>query len=235
MLPDNKHNDQLIQINDKKIVYPIFVECSKFTLDPYWHQIFTECSYGKFPRGSGIDNDGQLVYIKGRKNVVISYKLNKTPEHIFTDLKHLFQTELNFKSNRDRIELREELDDICKDLQESFTGGWKQIKRKNIKDPIVRRYVLELKNMYALDNRETEQLFQLLKLGFAFGWIPNDDVVYKDQKIVDISSLYFEEADRVFELETPKASVKRDYKPNITKLSTLWKKHLNRPKNRYIL
>jgi hypothetical protein len=231
-------NDNENQQFDKKILYTILNECAQYTLDPYWKQIFEDCSRGKFPRGCSIDNDGKILYIKkptGINQQYQTYVLNKPPGEIFIELKKIFQEQLNLKSNRDRQIQRDEFDDICKDLQESFTSGWQKIKRKKIKDPIIRRYILELKDVYNLDDRETAEVAQILKLGFLFNWIDNDDVVYEDQRIIEIKTLHFDPEERTFELDEPSISLKREYKPKISKLSSLWEKHLEQPKNRYII
>nr|QBK87616.1 MAG: uncharacterized protein LCMAC201_05290 [Marseillevirus LCMAC201] len=223
-----------------KILYPLFVDCAQFTLDPYWQQVFEECSRGKFPRGSGIDSEGKIVYFRNRtsnnnQRNYISYKIKKNPKQIFKDLKQLFQDHLNFKSIKDRQEIRDELDDICKNLQESFTGSWCKIKRKKIKDPIIRRYILNLKKTHNLNDKETAEVAQIIKLGFLFNWISNDQVVYKDQQILDIMTLHFDSDDRSFNLEEPNTLYKREYKPKLVKLSTLWEKYIEKPHNRYML
>lgn len=223
---------------DKRIIYPIFDECTQFTLDPYWKQVFGECSRGRFPRGSGIDSEGKIVYFRNKVNTnrnYVSYRIKKKPEQTFKDLKRLFQEQLDFKSNIDRLEIRAELDDICKDLQESYTGTWQKIKRKKIRDPIIRRFILDLKDKYDLDNKETAEVAQIIKLGFLFNWIANDQVVYQDQHIQDIKTLRFDPEERTFILEEPNAQYKREYKPKLYKLSDLWEKHLKQPKNRYLL
>jgi hypothetical protein len=234
----SKTNDNQENQFNKKILYPILNECSQYTLDPYWKQIFEDCSRGKFPRGSSIDNEGKVLYIKkpiGTNQQYQTYNLNKSPSEIFIELKKLFQEQLNLKSNRDKQIQRDEFDDISKDLQESFTSGWQKIKRKKIKDPIIRRYILELKDVYNLDDRETAEVAQILKLGFLFNWIDNDDVVYEDQRIVEIKTLHFDPEERIFELDEPSVLLKREYKPKTSKLSNLWEKHLEQPKNRYII
>ncbi len=226
---------------NKKILYPLFADCTQFTLDPYWQQVFEECSRGKFPRGSGIDSEGKVVYFRNRTSNnsnnrnYVSYKIKKNPEQIFKDLKRLFQEHLNFKSIRDRQEIQAELDEICKSLQESFTGSWQKIKRKKIKDPIIRRYILDLKETHNLNDEETAEVAQIIKLGFLFNWIANEQVVYEDQRILDIITLHFDPDDRSFELDEPNTQYKREYKPKLVKLSTLWEKHLEKPRNRYML
>jgi hypothetical protein len=227
-----------IKQEDKKILYPIFEECAQLTLDPYWQQIFTECARGKLPKGSSIDHEGEIIYFKNKFNInknYVSYRLGKNPEIIFKDLKTMFQEHLNIKSNKDRQEQRDELDDMCKDLQESYGESWQKIKRKKIKEPIIRRYILDLKEMYSLSNVETAQVAQLIRLGFLLNWITNVDVVYENQRIVDINTLHFDTDERLFSIDIPSIQYKREYKNKLPSLSQFWEKHLEKPKNCYIL
>lgn len=230
----NKNTQQ--EAKQSKIIYPIFLECAQYTLDAFWQQVFEDCARGKFPKGCSIDHSGETLYFKNKisKSVVI-FKLNDSPEQIFKELKVLFQDQLNIKSNIDREEIRAELDQICKTLQESFTGNWQQIKRKKIKDPIIRRYILDLKERHKLSDRETAQVAQLIKLGFLFNWISNENVIYQDQQIVDIETLQFNEDDRTFQLEEQITAGYREYKPKMLKLANLWEKFLEQPKNRYMI
>jgi len=222
------------QTKEKKVLYPIFNECAEFTLDPFWTQLFDECAKGKFPKGSSIDqNSGMTIYFKTKTDTVSYNMKEKSPEQIFSDLKQHFQVYLKLKSVRDNQEIQEELDDICKDLQEIFTSSWQNIRKKKIKDPIIRSFILDLKERYDLNDKETCQLAKIIKLGFLFNWIENDNVIYENQQIIDITTLTFDSEERVFTLEEPDIKHKREYKPKCTKLSKLWAKHLEKPKNTY--
>jgi len=223
-----------ILTKEKKVLFPIFAECAEFTLDPFWTQVFDECSKGKFPKGCSIDqNTGHTIYFKTKTDTVSYNMRDKDPEHVFSDLKQYFQVYLKLKSEIDNKETQEELDGICRDLQEVFTSSWQNIRRKKIKDPIIRSYILDLKERYNLTDKETCQLAKLIKLGFLFNWIENDDVVYENQQIIDITTLSFDSEERVFTLEEPDIKHKREYKPKCTKLSRLWIKHLENPLNTY--
>jgi len=236
-LEKKPQNDSLIEYINTKNNYPVFLECAELTTDPYWIQIFQECSKGKFPKGSGIDAIGSTIYFKNKINNknFITYKVSNDPEQVFNDLKKIFLSKLNIKSNKDRENTQDEIVDICKDLQESYNGQWQQIKKKKIKDPIIRRFILDLKERYNLENKETAQVAQIIKLGFLFNWITNDQVIYENQQIIDITSLHYIEEDRIFTLDEPDVDYKREYKPKLNNLGNLWLKHLKKPKNVYLL
>lgn len=250
MTVDNQVKNQMIEksnnnnvpddvISSKRtIIHSIFSRCSEYTLDPFWKQVFEECSRNKFPRGSGISPDGQVVYFYIRENNknYISYRLKKkTPEKIFQDLKRMFQDQLQLRSNRDRQDLRNEIEDICQNLQETFNGNWQEIRKKNIKESLIRKYILDVKDKYSLTNKEITEFTRIIRLGFLFNWILSDDVVYENRQILDILTVHFDEQERLFEVVEPNINYKRDYKPKLFKLSSLWHKHLIHPKNKYIL
>lgn len=219
----------------KKILYPIFSEASQYTFDPYWQQIFENCANGKFPKGVSIDNEKKILYIKN-VNSFNSYNLNnESPENIYINIKKLFSTILNLKSTRDKRLQQQECDDICKELDESYNEDWQKIKRKKIRDPIIRKYILALKEKYNLDNSSTTELDNIIKLGFLFNWIGNENVIYENREIIDINTLNYDPELKIFKLDIPDFSYKREYKIKNNKLSTLWEKHLIVPKNMYIL
>jgi hypothetical protein len=231
-------NEQGDKITAKKIAHPIFAECAQYTLDPYWKQLFEECSKGKFPRGFNLDQKTNTIYIRSKSShnkSYISYQLIKNPDQIYKDLKKLFQEHLHYRSNKDRHDNRVELDNICKDLQKTYNEGWNKIRRKKIKEPIIRQYILNLKEEYQLTDTETTALAKIIKLGFLFNWIANEDVEYEDQCITNIATLHYDPDERIFKLEEPTVECKREYKPKLIKLSSLWDKYLSQPKNRYFL
>lgn len=225
---------------DKKLLYPIFIECSELTLDPYWKQIFEDCSRGKFPSGSSIDSTGQIIYFKTQKSKVnsrnyITYRIGDSAEQVYLDVKQLFQKHLLHKSKQDRMRSSDEVRDIRAELEKLYKGDWSDIRKKKIKDPIIRRFTLSIKDKYQLNNHETEGLYDVLKIGFLFNRIPNDSIVYNDQEIKDITILKFLTDTRTFILDEPEKPTKREYKPKTHKLSELWDKHLLKPKNSYSL
>lgn len=217
----------LIKNEMTKYKYPIFLDCKNFTIDTFWLQIFDDCSKGKFPKGSGIDSKGINIYFKNSKKY-ISYKIKSNPEQIYKDLKKLFLEQLNIKSQKDREIIKNEINDICQDYHENCNDKWNQIRKKKVKDPIIRRYILDLKKEYNLENKETLHLSQIIKLGFLFNWITNDKVVYEDQRILDITSLQYIEEDNIFELTEPDVDYKREFKIKKIKLYNFWDKFVNK-------
>jgi hypothetical protein len=139
--------------SNKKVLFPLLLECSKLTQDPYWQQVFEDCSRGRFPRGSGIDTSlngnktvtpGGSIYVKNSK-VCQWYKLTLQPEQDFLELKALFQDVLHLGSSADRKEIKNEIDILKKAIDLNYNGDWKDIRKKNIRESIIKSYILELK------------------------------------------------------------------------------------------
>ena len=209
---------------DKNNVLKILMECSNLTLDAYWKQVFEECSKGKFPKGCRLAPDNMTVYFMNGA----SYTMKNCPETDYLELKKMFQEHINLRSDKDRKDIRDELDGTRQTIQELFAGDWIQIRRKKLKDPIIRSFILDIKEKYNLTLLETENVYKIIRLGFMFNWIPNNAVVYEDQKILDITSLHFNPKTREFELEEKSQKYKRTYKPKKVKLSSLWAKYIAR-------
>lgn len=227
--------------------YPIFLECLEYTLDPYWRQVFEDCAKGKFPKGSGIDAGGNAVYFKS-KDTPKWHQLETNPEAVYQQLKTLFQTNLNLKSKKDRSNIREEIEILKDHLESLYSGSWSSIRKKSIKDALIRNFVLEMKTNYNLNQEQTVRLHRLLQLGFLFNWIDNDNVVYENKEIMEIKNLFYDNETEQFELNfgtgnsdptqtTPrtqtKKKIKRDFVPIASKMSGLWKKNWESTRNKY--
>ncbi len=225
--------------SNKKILYPYLSQCAQQTDDPYWQHVFEDCARGRFPRGSGIDTTSEIdIYVKNTK-VCEWYKLSQNCEKDFLELKSLFQSILHLGSTTDRKEIKDEIDTLKKKIDLNYNGDWKDIRKKNIRENIIKSYILKLKKIYNLNHQETAQLLKTLNLGFLFNWIDNDNVVYENKHVTNIKNLSFDDENRLFEIDDvyPSSETEiidnREYKPKISKLSAIWKKTNSVPRNCY--
>lgn len=205
----------------------LFLKASNFTLDPYWIQVFQDASKHKFPKGCSIDSQQKQFYIKkGKFNTII--KLETDPQLLFCQVKKCFQEKLDVKSNLDNMLSIVESDTLSTNFQETLTKDWANIKQKKIKESFIRKYILELKEYYFLTPEETKNLTIIIKIGFSFNWITNENVVYSKNRILQIKNLYYDSETRLFDIDKPIIKVKREYKPKKNKMSVLWKKFLEK-------
>jgi hypothetical protein len=205
--------------------FPQFAEYLDFTVDPYWCKIFENCSKGKFPKRSGFDETrGDFGSVWLRDKEMHWYRLLGESETDYLELKKLFKDYLKLKSIQDRSETRDQFNRLKKELDKSYTGDWKNIKRKNIRDSLIRQYILRLKGEYDLAVNDTIKLSKEIRQCILFGWITPDHIEYSGEtrRIENITSLKYE--DDVFIVEKAKTKCKREYTETKNSLAALWKK-----------
>ena len=73
-----------------KLVYPIFLECCKYTKDNFWKYIFEDLAYKKTPYGIYIYCDYICCNYKGKE---FNYKIDnaKDSKELFGDIYRLFK------------------------------------------------------------------------------------------------------------------------------------------------
>ncbi len=170
-------------------LFSVFLDCRQWTLDPYWQEIFYQCSIGKFPKGLFMSKDGSLiVYTKGQKEIV---SIDGTSLDIFQVMMKIFKEKLNLVSNRDVKKQKKEILLLKEKLKESYGGTWKQIKPKKIRNSLLLNFVIDCKHKYKLSSVKIKQLFSVIKLGFIFKSINSDDIDYSHGKIHKIKGLTF--------------------------------------------
>lgn len=172
----------------RDIIYPIFLECCKFT-DSYWSQIFEELSYGKCPYGSYINKNFLCCNFKGKE---FSYPIDitKTPENIYKEVYQLLHDKLGVSSNKQRL-------DKIKNMEESDTNWkhkkWNNIKKKNIKDIIIENYIIYNRKKFNLDNQNTFRLKNIITSAIIFKTITTKDINYNNGIIDSINGISFDE------------------------------------------
>jgi len=218
---------------EKKVTYANFHECSEYTLDPYWKQIFKDCGYGKFPKNTQYIDVIKTFQIKNG-NETIKYKLTNDSKEDMLNIKNLLYQHLNMRSKEDRKQIKENIEEIKQQIEGSYSGEWKKIRKKNIKEAILRTYIIELQDKWDLTKEELNELFKIISLGIVFNWITDKDIVFNDKHIDGIKNLEFNKTERKFIIHKDNNEYKRviDIKKN--KLITLWDKSLDSPKNRYV-
>ena len=170
-------------------LFPIFLECKEWTLDPYWQEIFIQCSMGKFPRGLRMVKDGSLVVFSGKTREIVS--LEGETLDIFKTMIKIFKEKLGLVSDRDIQKQKKEVLELKKKLKEGCGGTWKQIKPKQIRNVLLLNFVINCQKKYNLPQKITDQLASYIRLGFIFKTITSDDINYSDGIIHSINGLKF--------------------------------------------
>ena len=210
------------------IKYSIFVDYLQYLTDQYWYKVFEDCSKGKFPKKSGYDEGNNSIWFKNG-NIVIWYRLSNNPENDLNAIKKHFKEYLKMYSENDRKENKHLFDVLKKELDKNYIGDWKNIKKKNIKDSLIRHYILSLKDKHNLTIEETITIFKDIRQAIIFGWITSDDVVYSDKnrEIENITSVVINPDKTVTIKYTPTKITEKEYcSDNLTMLVNLWRKKL---------
>ena len=216
---------------DKKIVYPIFKECTKYTLDPFWIQIFNDFSHGKFLKQTLYLPQNNVFQIKLKETY--SIQLTNVPQDDFLKLKKSLQEKLNIRSKQDKQQIRDNMETIRNTIENLYAGEWKQIRKKNIREAILRTYIMSLQDKYSLTKDELNDLFKMISVAISFNWITPNHIEFNDKQIHSISNLKFNENERKFYIDKIKNPIKREVEVRTNTLYNLWCKCLDVPKNRY--
>ncbi len=213
-------------------LFPIFLECKEWTLDPYWQEIFTQCSVGKFPKGLRMTKDGSLIVFNGKTREIVS--LDAEPFDVFQIMMKIFKEKLCLISDRDIKKQKKEVQKLKEELKEGYQGTWKQIKPKQIKNTLLLNFVIASQKKYNLSQKDAERLLSTIKLGFIFKTITSDDVDYSDGVINGINGLTFYE-NGTFELNILDSSEEKLEKTiESSKISTIVEKYIKEYKSQVI-
>lgn len=164
----------------KEIIYPIFIQVSTYCKDNFWKQLYIDMAYGHFPFGVSVYKDRVFCSFKDKK---FNYTCKDDPEDIHRSLTDLFKTKLGILSSIDILQKRQNFQLL---LYENF-DDWKNIKKKNIRDLLIEKYALKLKDQYNLPINKVRRIIKKIILGFYFKLISNTDILYDaEQGIMDI-------------------------------------------------
>jgi len=173
------------------VLFPIFLECKEWTLDPHWESILTNCANGIFPKGMKIGKDCFIV--------------NKDTFPIVADSLENFKTLMNIFKNKlslsPKKNTKPEILDIYNKLQQEYDKEWRFIKIKKIKQDLLLKFVVECKQKYNLSLDKTKKLLALVNIALLIKTLDSDDISYSDGKIHSIKGLIFENNDFVFNEE----------------------------------
>lgn len=173
----------------REIIYPIFLECCQFTIDSFWSNIFEDLAYGKSPYGTYINKDFLCCSYKDKE---FSYKIErKESEKLYKDIYNLLVNKLGILSQKERNKKRIEFHKTESKIKE-YRQKWSNIRKKNIKDLLIERYVIDMKKKYLLTLEQSKYLLSIIFIALVFKVIVSKDISYSDGKIQYIEGIEFE-------------------------------------------
>jgi hypothetical protein len=220
-----KKKAAIIHMTSSFILHPIFEECKRYTLDPYWQDIFSGCAKNNFPMGIRYDPVQKNIMIKkdAKKPEVISLPTRKgdTPNaaQLYKVMMQIFKEKLHMRSSRDLQLQKEDMDELCKKNIMDLDCEWKDIKPKHLKDQLLLNYIYYLKQQYNLSPVEIKQAMSTIQLGFQFKSLLPSDVEFSGT-ITNIKGLSFDEEKRIFSIPIKKTPTQSMLQKNSEKPST---------------
>ena len=211
--------------NDKSIVvYPYFLEMAKHTSDVFWNDLLTNCAYNKFPRGILYLHDSNSISIK-KNNKIIYTNINTTDsKQACQQIIELCQKYKNILSTHD-CDDRNEIS--TKTLQKTVTSyeTFKKISTKRGKKHIIEEYVIKYLNEHPHISMERGIYIynRLISILIDNKIISTDNIIYKDQEIVEITGVKISDDGNVIIDEKYE---KKNYEKNENSktLYEMWKK-----------
>lgn len=174
----------------RDIIYPIFLQCCKFSTESYWDNIFEDLAYGKTPFGTYISKDFLCC---SYNNKSFTYKIDqkKDPEQIYQEIFLLFTDKVGLLSQKDKVKRRKDFKDLEDTMKDSRNKSWNDIKKKNIKELMIELYVISMKTKYALTIKQARHLLSILFVAMVFKVITSNDITYENGKINSIDGVDF--------------------------------------------
>ena len=145
------------QKNNKKIIYPIFLECAQITTDIFWEKKFNLWANGKLPKFFTVI-DNCVHFNKGK----ISAKFEFTNDSVYNTKECV----LFFKNNGgifSTIDEKDgkEFDSYSLSSEEESIINWSTLTKKK-QDFLLRSYVNDLSTLINLNDSEHNKLLQTI-------------------------------------------------------------------------
>lgn len=176
----------------KEIIYPYFLECCQYCQDVFWESIFEELAYGKVPYGTYISKGFLTCSFKNKEFI---YKLERRdPKILYEDIYKLLTEKLGILSQKEKAQKRIAFFETEKNIRQA-RQDWQSIRKKNVKDVLYEKYVIDMQKKYNLSTKQAKYLLSLILFSIYFKTINAKDVIYKDDKIQHINGIEFKQGE----------------------------------------
>ena len=172
----------------------LFDECSLYTYDEYWQEIFSSCGRNKFPKGLSYNKAKRIIYIRqGKLRETIPLPL--IPAEVFTTMMLLFR-KLGLKSPTDKFQTKLDIATSHSSIN-LLDRDWKNIPRY-LKEILFSLFVKKMSIVHNLSLNEKKLLFSFIELHINLKNIVPSDVTYTNNEIVSINDIHFNKYKRNF-------------------------------------
>ena len=109
-------------------------------------------------------------------------------------------------SNKEKIKNKLDFFKYENDLKKS-SDSWKTIRKKNIKDVLIERYVIDNKKKYNLTIKQGKYLLSLILTCIIFKIILPNDILYNNREITNIKGINFSDKHIIIKRDIIKDSI----------------------------
>jgi len=174
----------------REIIYPVFLDCTRYTDDIFWQNIFKELAYGKTSYGIYISKN---FICCNQKKKEFSYKIEpKDPELVYNELYNIFKNKVGIQSHQEKLNSRKVFNQVEDENNKNIKNNWGSIKKKNMKELLIELYVTKMKNKYFLSLEQARYLISIIYIGIIFKVITKKDINYVNGEIIDIIGITFD-------------------------------------------
>jgi hypothetical protein len=174
----------------KELIFPFLLKCCDLAQEQFWKNVFEDLAYGKAPYGAFISKGFLSCTYKGR---AFSYKLvEKETEILYREIYKLLAEKLGILSTSEQNQKRLLFEELEKNIREN-SEEWGKIRKKNIKDLILEKYVVNMKQKYNLSIIQARKLMAVIYLATQFKKLTSKDIEYSNGEIISINGITFRE------------------------------------------
>lgn len=200
---ESKQNVRKHKVN-KNIINECFEKMKNFTEDIYWRSLLTRFARNNFPRNFKFTKNNLYYKINTKKHRSECFIDPDEPEKSFNDLKEFLKTK-GFISNLEKKEINKFIEDNTEKRVEIV--NWKDVTKNQ--DYYLIEYVLNLKDKYNLNKKETAMLESNIRFGVSSEFFNSENICIEDEKIKDIKNLKWDEKKRKFHINTEDIKFKK--------------------------
>lgn len=206
------------------ILHPIFLGCRDSTNDMFWKKIFENLAYGDTPRGIYF-KDNTLYSLTKKKEFNYNFS-EKDAETVYNDVHSLLGNLYGLKSKGDLSRKRQIFEEFQK-LNSIRKGEelWGKIKRKSLRDNLIQDYVVNVKKIYELPDKEVKKLYFYITVGCVFKLFSGNDIILKGGFIESIDGVSFSDKKVLINRRFEEPQIKREA-DKVIYLYALWENYL---------
>jgi hypothetical protein len=170
----------------KHILYPFFLVTSANQKSEFWKNVYENLAYGISVENCYIQNNA-LCY--SNEKITLSVKLDQSDPSLEDNIYNmLIDNNLLSDSEKNMIKIDSF---IHKYMENQHDNKWFNIKKKNIKDIILEKYVITQKKTNNLSNKQTKQLLTFLIVALLFKSITHTEITFSNNTISNIDGIEF--------------------------------------------